>query len=300
MPEITNITGLEKPLEKFIETVSEGVGVLGNHIFQFDVAKIKRIGAAEAEVEKQRIVAQAEAKEREKEIEVLSRAKVRFALEQYNKQINIENVLAKAKENLEGETVSDKPVEKDWTRRLLNIAQDVSREELQSVLSKILAGEIQRPGSFSYQTLEVVRFLSQTDLLKLQKFIALSSQVGFVQLKDGGKNGLEKYNLSFADYLGLASIGIFNQSSTLAYERDVPHNEKIKFSIGKNKFIILNDKKGLTMKLSFPIYLFSSVGMELRSLLVEGADNQKVEDYEIDFINEVQKQGFSIKRLDKE
>ena len=39
--DIKNLTGLEKPLKKLVETVSEGVGVVSNHLFKFDVAKIK-------------------------------------------------------------------------------------------------------------------------------------------------------------------------------------------------------------------------------------------------------------------
>tara|TARA_R110000868_G_scaffold8205_6_gene42687 strand:+ start:3815 stop:4069 length:255 start_codon:yes stop_codon:yes gene_type:complete len=57
---IKNIAGLEKPLEKLIETVSQGIGVVANHRYQFDVAKAKRIGQAEAENEKRKIIAKAE------------------------------------------------------------------------------------------------------------------------------------------------------------------------------------------------------------------------------------------------
>jgi hypothetical protein len=57
---IKNLTGLEKPLEKLIDTVSEGIGVVGNHIFQFDAAKVKRIGEAEAATERIKIIKRAE------------------------------------------------------------------------------------------------------------------------------------------------------------------------------------------------------------------------------------------------
>ena len=50
--EIKNLTGLERPLEKLVETISQGAGVLGNHLLGFDVAKAKRIGEVEAENKK--------------------------------------------------------------------------------------------------------------------------------------------------------------------------------------------------------------------------------------------------------
>jgi len=199
---IKNIIGLEKPLTKLIETVSEGIGVVSNRIFKFDVEKIKRIGEAEAEAEKQKIITRAEGQE--KAIEILGRAGKRFALEQYNKQINLENIIVKTRDDLEGKTVSGGPVEKDWTVKFLDIAQNVSREKLQGVLAKILSGEIQKPGSFSYQTLEIVKYLSQKDLQNFLKFIAISTETGVIKLGLTSKELFEKYGLGFGDYLALS------------------------------------------------------------------------------------------------
>ena len=39
MSPIQNITGLEKPLEKLVEVVSEGLGVVANEVFNFDAKK---------------------------------------------------------------------------------------------------------------------------------------------------------------------------------------------------------------------------------------------------------------------
>src|SRR3989338_6227426 len=165
--DIKNLTGLEKPLEKLIEVVSEGLGVVANDFFKFDTKKIKRIGEVEAEVEKNKIVKKAEGYS--KAIEIFSRAEKRFALEQYNKQINLENIIMGTKERLEGQTVSDQTVDKDWAFRFMNIAQDVSREDMQEILSRILAEEIKQPNSFSLRTLDFIKNLSKTDLALFQK-----------------------------------------------------------------------------------------------------------------------------------
>lgn len=289
-----DITGLEKPLEKLVETVSEGIGIVSNHFFKFDVAKIKRIGKAEAEVEKEKIIAHAEAQK--KAIEILGRAEKRFALEQYNKQINLENILVRTKDELKGKTVLEEPVEKDWTMRFLDIAQNVSREELQDVLAKILSGEIQKPGSFSYQTLEVVKLLSQRDLQGFQKFVACSTELGFIKLKSGGKNWLEKYDLDFNDYLNLASIGIFNQSSTVSFDINLPALKPLYIRIGKDWFGISHDEKEKTKHFNFGLYVFSSAGKELYLLLADQSVHDKSEEYKTDFIEEAQNKGFKVAR----
>ncbi|MDP2632774.1 MAG: DUF2806 domain-containing protein [Candidatus Curtissbacteria bacterium] len=293
--DIKNLTGLEKPLEKLIETVSEGIGVVGNHLFGFDVAKIKRIGKAEAEAEKIKIVANAEA--REKVVKVLGRAEKRVALEQYNKQINLENILVKTRDDLERKTVSEESVERDWTMKFLDIAQNVSREELQDVLAKILSGEVQKPGSFSYQTLEVVKYLSQKDLQKFLKFVAISTNIGVIKLRSGGKDSLEKYGLKFDDYLDLSSIGLFNQSSMISYAIDLPPSTPFQLDIGNDAFLITHTDKQNAKKFDFGLHVFSNVGREVRALLLENAKNIKSDEFKKDFIEESSRKGFNVEHL---
>ncbi|MCP6718003.1 MAG: DUF2806 domain-containing protein [Patescibacteria group bacterium] len=294
---IKDIIGLEKPLKKLIETISEGIGVVGNRIFEFDTEKIKRIGQAEAEVEKQKIIAQAEGQE--KAIKILGRAEKRFALEQYNKQINLENIIVKTRNDLEGKAVSEAPVEKDWTMRFLDVAQNVSRERLQDVLAKILSGEIQKPGSFSYQTLEIVKYLSQKNLQDFLKFIAISTKIGVIRLGFTAEESLKKYNLDFMNYLDLSNVGIFNQSSSLLYDIDLLVSKPLSLNIAGDLFLITYDGPQKTKKFDFGLLVFSNTGTELRSLLLNQAVNEKSEEYKNDFIKKVQEKGFKIVRQEK-
>jgi len=298
-----NITGLEKSLEKLVETVSEGIGIVGNHFLKFDVARIKRIGKAEAEVEKQKIVARAEAQE--EAIEILGRAEKRFALEQYNKQINLENILVRTKDDIVRKNVSEKPVEKDWVFRFLDIAQNVSQEEIQDVLARILSGEIQKPGSFSFKTLEIVKYLSKEILETFQKFVAISSVVGFIKINDTSistEESMKKYDLSFNDYLKLADIGLFYQSdlvinlSDIATELNVESNVLTNINIGIDNFHI-SVGSGIK-KFSPGCFAFSMAGKEIYRLLLTSAKNEKTEVYKKDFIIYMEKEGFKIKKVE--
>lgn len=288
---IQNLTGLEKPLEKLVETISEGVGVVGNSIFQFDAAKIKRIGSAEAEIEKEKIIARAEGQE--EAIEILGRAEKRFALEQYNKQINLENIIVKTKEDLEGKTVSEEPVEKDWTMRFLDIAQNVSREEVQNVLAGILSGEVQKPGTYSYQTLEVVKYLSKKDLESFLKFVAISTYDGVIKLGVDPKASLQKYDLRFDEYLNLSTIGLFSQSSTLRFDIELQPLKSLRIDVGLDFFDILS-KDEATKEFNLGLFVFSNTGRELRSLLLKDAHNDKADLFKDDFVKKVKEMGLEI------
>ena len=61
--------------------------------------------------EKSKIIARAEASGEAQNIE--QRAKNRFALEQYNKQTNLDNVFVKTRNLLENQEVSETMVDKD-------------------------------------------------------------------------------------------------------------------------------------------------------------------------------------------
>lgn len=276
MPPIQNITGLEKPLEKLVEVVSEGLGVVANEVFNFDAKKIKRIGEAEAEVEKGKIIKKAEGQS--EALEILGRAQKRFYLEQYNKQINLENVVVGAKELLEGSTVSDQPVDKDWASRFMNMAQDVSREDMQKLLSRILAEEIKQPNTFSLRTLDFVKNISKEDIILFRKFAILSNNNSIIYItKDNLNEGF--FNISYGEIMVMIELGFIQSSLSTVF--------KLK-DLKKNTPQILNLKQGIYIfqftedvsNIDMPILQFTTIGKELSSLLdLESEDQNSFEGY---------------------
>jgi len=92
-----------------------------------------------------------------------------------NVQKNIESITQKAALNLEGEpTVSEEPVNQDWTTRFFDYAEDISNIEMQELWGKILAGEIKQPKSYSLRTLDIIRNLSEDEARVFMKFASLA------------------------------------------------------------------------------------------------------------------------------
>lgn len=82
-----------------------------------------------------------------------------YSIQQFKEAGNRRTVLEKAINELEGKTISEdakEEIDEDWLSRFAKIASDVSKEEVQLILAKILAGEISKPGSFSTMTLKVL------------------------------------------------------------------------------------------------------------------------------------------------
>jgi len=291
MTDLSNLTGLEKPLVKLIETIGEGLGVVGNDLFKFDAKQIKRIGEAEAEAEKVKIIKKAEGEAQA--VEILKRGMKRFAIEQYNKQINLENIIVKSKDYL-GDKVSDEPVTKDWSARFISVAQEVSREEIQELLAKILAKEVTNPDSYSLRTLEIIRNLNRDELEEFKKFIALSSINGYFHINGANREPLAKYGLNFGVFVHLADIGLFNPSENLSIELEIKTSRPSIFNVAATNFLITSE---VDKKFNLGILKFTEAGMQIFDLLKNESSSPKRKDYIKDFENNITKNGFKAEKV---
>ena len=133
--------------------------------------------------------------------------RVRFQEEK--RQQNISSVVNQAAAEIAGTEVPDHEPDHDWTARFFSEVQDVSSEEMQSLWAKVLAGEVERPGSTSIRTLDILRNL---DRVTAQLFSRLCSVCVFYRIGEdiedaralslggnAGNNALKEYGLGFGE-----------------------------------------------------------------------------------------------------
>lgn len=152
---------LTKPLTKLIEVTAKGIGTVyapfGTVRQAKSNAKAKIINAlADKEV---RSIEQ-RCKSRVKHVELL-------------RQENLEKIVIQAALEMPN-TVSDEPVADDWIRHFFNYAQDVCDDDIQKLWSRILAGEVSSPGSYSKRTLV---FLNSLEKSEAEAFTFLTSYI---------------------------------------------------------------------------------------------------------------------------
>lgn len=132
----------------------------------------------------------------------------RIQFQEKKRQSNIRQVVTKAALELEGKEVRDHEPDHDWTARFFNDVQDVSSEEMQQLWGKILAGEVEMPGSTSLRTLSILKNLDQSTANTFQRLcsacvLAKSTDASFVDARvpslggNPGNNVLEKYGFSY-------------------------------------------------------------------------------------------------------
>ena len=210
-------------IEKLLDYSASGIGSVAGPMLAswkaFQEAKAKAI-AAKGEVEAQRIltegqattmdiIATAQANARsilvspnsnvQGQLDFAHTVTQRIQFQEEKRQSNIETVVRKAASELESKEVENHEPDHDWTARFFNDIQDVSTEEMQQLYAKILAGEVERPGSTSIKALSILKDLDRSTAMLFRTLCSASISISPV-LSLGGdatQNSLTKFGLSF-------------------------------------------------------------------------------------------------------
>jgi hypothetical protein len=197
MPALEILAG-SKAAAMFIEKVSSALG------WYTEPKQIERKARAESKA----ALIKAEG---EKEIQALNaRTVARMAHEEVRQQQNMESVVLNAIAGIE-EDAKPNEVEEDWLTDFFDKARKVSNEDVQKLWSQILAGEVNRPGTFSLRTLDA---LSKMNKMEAELFKKLCS---FIWIDDKGEvfviapNGIianKEFYLSGGELYHLEEINI--------------------------------------------------------------------------------------------
>jgi len=162
---------LTKPLCKLIDAIKNGCHLV------YEPTHIRRIAKANADAS----IIQAKANIEiatiieigKRQIDscnnIESRAQQRLLQQSIFQQENIESVIQKTINHLP-QTVSNDPVEVDWLVTFFDNVKSISNEDMQTIWAKILAGEVNQPGSFSMRTLHILKQMSSNEALLFSEF----------------------------------------------------------------------------------------------------------------------------------
>lgn len=285
MDSLIKISG--KPLEKLFDVISNGIGTL------YRPRSIRKEADAKAyeivAIEKAKKIAEGEGKLIE--ADYLDRINERLVAKELNRQQNIDDVVEGAGRILENEKeISDSEVDTDWTIRFFDIVQDVSDDEMKTLWSRILAGEVKTPNSYSKRTLELLRNLSKEEaalFVKLAQYV-LSHRVYFIFK---GKNDmLENFGITYSDIAKLTEIGLLQSGSFVSMNFSNPNRIKREVGILYGDLILLLKMNDNIDKVSIPVYCLTTTAIELYKLI----DIKPNLDYLKELNQEIKKEGVSL------
>ncbi len=186
------------------------------------------------------------------EVNIEDKIQQRILFQEKKRQANITAVVEQAATLISDREVDDHEPDHDWTARFFADVQDVSSEEMQVLWARVLAGEVERPGSTSIRTLGILKNLDQTTALLFRKFcsacVFLSPDPDnkvFIDARvpslggNAAHNALQAYGFSFNSLNRLNEHGLilsdynswhdYQLSAGLLLDSDPPHLAHIPF-----------------------------------------------------------------------
>lgn len=228
---------------------------------------------------------------RERSPEALAyRARQRLLTDAIREESNIENVLeAASKELQQVESVSDEPVDDDWITRFFSKAKDVSNEEMHFIWGRILAGEVQKPGSFSLRTLDIISNLTQKEAEAFQSYlpyIMVDSDVNAYITSE--KAVTEKYKIDGSNLFKLDACGLLQVIPFSEFNVRISPNEAVRRFYTRNQLLVIENKtSGVIETRINNIYLLTEAGKELFNLLAPEPNDP----YFTDWVEQIYSQG---------
>jgi hypothetical protein len=133
-------------------------------------------------------------------------------IEYLRKNENLLNVATKSTKYIDPEKSNDIKIDNDFFWNTIEHAKNVSNENVQELLAKILAGEYNRPGSYSIMTLNTLKMLGQSDILLFEKMASFLISDHLIPNKfftlDHQTSIHKTMHISFSDLQHLQTLGL--------------------------------------------------------------------------------------------
>ena len=239
-----------RALEKLLDYTASGIGAVAGPMLAPWQARREAAAlqiTAEGQADSLRIIAAAQSDARDAlastasdvqgEIEIAETVRQRIQFQEEKRHRNIGSVVGQTAELLGDKDVPDQEPDHDWTARFFNYIQDVSSEELQPLWTKVLAGEIERPGSVSIRSLSILRNLDQTSAKLFQTLCScccvdysvtdhrtLDARVLSLNGTAGG-NSLREFGLPYSN------LNILNEHSLIVSSYDSSYDMKLSIGV---------------------------------------------------------------------
>lgn len=239
-----------KAADTFVKKVSRAVGGL------FRPFQIVRVAKAEAEA------ALIKAQNDIEVSELQRRAMHRFIEEEAQHQENMEAIASKAVSMLTEGSNAD-AVDDDWITNFFDKSRIVSNEEMQGLWSRVLAGEVNKPGTFSRRTVNWLADLDRRDGELFTVLCRFCWQIGDLvpAIFSNEDPFYQAYGLNFGTLSHLENIGLIRFEALAGFaKRGLPKHCVVHY-YGQPTFLAFQKDAGNALEIGQ--VLLTAIGKEL-------------------------------------
>jgi hypothetical protein len=152
----------------------------------------------------------------------------------------------------------------NWVAEFIDLCKNASDARMQDLWGRVLAGETQRPGSFSIRALFALKTLLPSEALQFQEACNLVLNGAWIYRGDD-----ETPTLPFDYYLALASAGLIAPDASTGWGTGENGEPVV---ITYEPYLLQFEKKGMASgemveKMMVPVWMLTSIGKELMKLI---------------------------------
>lgn len=185
----------------------------------------------------------------------------------FRSNANLINIGRRAAKYISFQKKNEAAIDNDVFWGLIDHSKNISDEEMQELIAKIIAGEYNQPGTYSMSTLQIIKMLGRNELQLLEKMGSLvinSDEIPQVLFNSGEKvqEMMSKFGVDFGNLQALQSLGLVLPNDMT---RLVPNPDKKLYAITyfDKKFIFEPENENY-QKIRIPgFYGLSIVGIQL-------------------------------------
>lgn len=194
------------------------------------------------------------------------------AVQRYSRNVNFDAVITFAEE-MTTEDADPSVVDRDWAEHFRDHAEKAYDDKVRKTWAAILAGEINKPGSFSKRTMSILSDMGKSEAESFAKLCSYSTGLVAsdssdntfvinpfpVLVRDAGGSSFNEGNISLPELSTLDSLGLIDQSllNVQAFPEGIP------FLLLADDALIIVKNEGPEKKVDFPGAVFRSAGLEL-------------------------------------
>ena len=185
----------------------------------------------------------------------------------FRENTNLINISAKAAEYINKDKENDIAFDNDVFWGLIDHSKDISNDEMQNLIAKIIAGEYNIPGTYSMSTLQTIKMLGKNELELLEKTATLivnSEQIPHIifTLPETIKEIMAEIGIDFGSLQLLQSLGLVLPNDM---RRTMKNPQKLPVQVSYfDKNMIFNSENDNFIDIQMPnFYGLSPVGRQI-------------------------------------
>ena len=185
----------------------------------------------------------------------------------FRENTNLINISVKAAEYINKDKENDIAFDNDVFWGLIDHSKDISNDEMQNLIAKIIAGEYNIPGTYSMSTLQTIKMLGKNELELLEKTATLivnSEQIPHIifTLPETIKEIMAEIGIDFGSLQLLQSLGLVLPNDM---RRTMKNPQKLPVQVSYfDKNMIFNSENENFIDIQMPnFYGLSPVGRQI-------------------------------------